>query len=224
MPKIKHIARFTTPVDLDIRQQTNEKETTPIRNRKLPEKLRKIIDERSAEHKTLVDLIALLLEESTQPMTAIEIARLIEIKLDKKVDSNIARVYLQQLEKQGRVSHRVETSQERKIRANNEKVRALHAQLWWAPAGEVPARTITEAVPGVILSDKSGRQVGSKNKKKEDSVELVDVSSSSANPVIDYLVNRLVEERTRAIQEELATTKEELDRLRKKLKSLVGDL
>jgi hypothetical protein len=42
--------------------------------------------------------------------------------------------------------------------------------------------------------------------------------------VIDYLVNKLVEERTRAIQEELATTKEELDRLRKKLKSLVGDL
>lgn len=224
MPKIKHIARFTTPVDLNIRQQTNEKETTPIRTRRLPEKLRKLIDERSAEHRTFVDLIALLLEEADQPMTAVEVAKLIELKLDKAIDSNIARVYLQQLEEQGRVSHRVETTDERKIRADGKKVRALHAQLWWAPAGEVPARTKTEAVPGVILTDRSGRQPGMKNKKKANEVELVDVSSASPNPVIDYLVNKLVEERVRGIQEELDTTKEELDRLRKKLKSLVGDL
>ena len=225
MPKIKHIARFTTPVELDIRQATNEKETTPIRTpRHLPEKLRKIVDARSEEHKTLLDLIGLYLEEATQPLTAIEVAALVEQKLGRKTDPNLARIYLQELEKQGRVSHRVETSQERKVRANSQKVRALHAQLWWAPAGEVPERTITEAVPGIILSDRSGRQPGIKNKKTE-SVELVDVSTAtSQNPVIDYLVNKLVEERTRAIQEELATTKEELDRLRKKLKSLVGDL
>ena len=60
MPKIKHIARFTTPVELNIRQSTNEKETTPVRNtRHLPERLRKIVDARSEDHTTLVDLIAL---------------------------------------------------------------------------------------------------------------------------------------------------------------------
>ena len=224
MPKIKHIARFTTPVDLNIRQQTNEKETTPVRTRHLPEKLRKLIEERSAQHRTFVDLIALFLEEADQPMTATEVSKLVELKLNKVVDSNIIRTHLQQLNEQGRVSHRVETTEERKIRADGKKVRALHAQLWWAPAGEVPARTKTEAVPGVVLTDKSGRQTGTKNKKKVDEVELVDVSSTSQNPVIDYLVNKLVEERVRGIQEELDTTKEELDRLRKKLKSLVGDL
>lgn len=225
MPKIKNIARFTTPVDLNIRQSTNEKETTPIRTtRHLPEKLRRIVDARTEDHKTLLDLVNLYLQEATQPLTAIEVAALIQQKLGRKTDPNIARLYLQQLEKQGLVSHRVETSQERKVRANSQKVRALHAQLWWAPAGEVPERTITEAVPGIILSDKSGRQPGKKNKNVE-SIEIVEASiPTSQNPVIDYLVNKLVEERTRSIQDELAATKEELNHLRKKLKSLVGDL
>jgi len=225
MPKIKNIARFTTPVDLNIRQSTNEKETTPIRTpRHLPEKLRRIVDARTEDHKTLLDLVNLYLQEATQPLTAIEVAALIQQKLGRKTDPNIARLYLQQLEKQGRVSHRVETSQERKVRANSQKVRALHAQLWWAPAGEVPERTITEAVPGIILSDKSGRQPGTKNKNVE-SIEIVEAPiPTSQNPVIDYLVNKLVEERTRSIQDELAATKEELNHLRKKLKSLVGDL
>lgn len=225
MPKIKNIARFTTPVDLNIRQSTNEKETTPIRTpRHLPEKLRRIVDARTEDHKTFLDLVNLYLQEATQPLTAIEVAALIQQKLGRKTDPNIARIYLQQLEKQGLVSHRVETSQERKVRANSQKVRALHAQLWWAPAGEVPERTITEAVPGIILSDKSGRQPGTKNKNVE-SIEIVEAPiPTSQNPVIDYLVNKLVEERTRSIQDELAATKEELNHLRKKLKSLVGDL
>lgn len=230
MPQIRHIARFSRPEAQPILQKTNEqKETSPVRSRHLPQKLREIVERRTEEHNTLVDLMLLLLEESTQPMTVVEIAALIEQKLGKRVDSNLARIYLQQLEKQGKVSRRVETSDERKIRANGSKVRALHAQLWWAPAGEVPARTITEAVPGIILTDESGRKAGTPNKKKQKDEEvLVDntmpSSSTSTNPVIDYLVNKLVEERTRLIVEELNETKEELNRLRAKLKSIVGDL
>lgn len=224
MPQIRHIARFTRQ-ETPILQSTNDKkETAPVRTRKLPKKLREIVDQRTEEHKTIIDLVYICLEESTQPLTAIEFAALIEQKLGKKTDPNLARLYLQELEKQGKVSHRAETSQERKVRADGQKVRALHAQLWWAPAGQVPARTITEAVPGIILSDKSGRKFGQKNKKIE-SVEIVEsLPAVSQSPVIDYLVNKLVEERTRSIQDELAATKEELDRLRKKLKSLVGDL
>jgi len=227
MPQIRHIARFNRPESKPILQSTNEqKETTPVRSRHLPEKLREIVEKRSEEHETLVDLLSLMLEESTQPLTALEVGILIEQKLGKKVDVNLARIYLQQLEKLNRVSHRVETTEERTIRANGQKVRALHAQLWWAPPGEVPARTVTEAVPGVVLIDTSGRKRGVGNKKKP-VVELVDVDpkvSVSANPVIDYLVNKLVQERTQSIADELQQTKEELDRLRGKLKSIVGDL
>jgi len=228
MPKVKHIARFTTPVELNIRQSTNEKETTPFRSaRHLPERLRKIVDARSEDHATLIDLVALYLEEATQPLTAVEVAALIEQKLGRKTHVNLARIYLQELQKQGRVSNRGEAHKERVVRANGLKVRTLQATLWWAPAGEVPERTITEAVPGIVLTDTSGRKPGVQKWKNKKTIKQETTQSNeelSKNPVIDYLVNKLVEERTRSIQDELAVTKEELSHLRKKLKSLVGDL
>ena len=227
MPKIKHIARFTTPVDVTVTQPilqaTNERETTPIR-RKLPEKLRSHIEQLQKDHELLLDLVALILEESEQPLTVVEITRLIEIKLNKTIDSNSVRVYLQKLCDANRVSCRIETSQERSVRAAGSKVRALHATLWWAPAGEVPERTITEAVPGIILSDKSGRQPGSKNKKSVELVEVVSEEQISKNPVIDYLIDKIVSERTSSLQEELAATKQELERLQRKIRNLVGEV
>lgn len=227
MPKIKHIARFTTPVDVTVTQPilqaTNERETTPIR-RKLPEKLRSHIEQLQKDHELLLDLVAIILEESEQPLTVIEITRLIEIKLNKTIDSNSVRVYLQKLCDANRVSCRIETSQERSVRAAGSKVRALHATLWWAPAGEVPERTITEAVPGIILSDKSGRQPGSKNKKSVELVEVVSEEQISKNPVIDYLIDKIVSERTSSLQEELAATKSELERLQRKIRNLVGEV
>lgn len=227
MPKIKHIARFTTPVDVTVTQPilqaTNERETTPIR-RKLPEKLRSHIEQLQKDHELLLDLVAIILEESEQPLTVVEITRLIEIKLNKTIDSNSVRVYLQKLCDANRVSCRIETSQERSVRAAGSKVRALHATLWWAPAGEVPERTITEAVPGIILSDKSGRQPGSKNKKSVELVEVVSEEQISKNPVIDYLIDKIVSERTSSLQEELAATKQELERLQRKIRNLVGEV
>jgi len=206
----------------EILQATNEKETTPVRT--LPDKLRTRIEELRKDHALLLDLIALSLEEATQPLTVTEITELIEQKLNKQIDPNTVRVYLHELQTAGRVSSRTETSQERVIRAGGQKARALHAKLWWAPAGEVPERTITEAVPGVLLVDVSGRPTGPR-RKKEEPVELVDVSEiSSKNPVIDYLIEKIVAERTSSLQEELAATKSELERLQRKIRSLVGEV
>lgn len=224
MPKVRHIARFTPlqQKNKEILQATNEKETTPVRT--IPDKLRTRIEELRKDHALLLDLIALSLEENTQPLTVIEVTALIEQKLNKRIDPNTVRVYLQELHTAGRVSSRTETSQERVVRAGGQKARALHAKLWWAPAGEVPERTITEAVPGVLLVDVSGRPTGPR-RKKEEPVELVDVSEiSSKNPVIDYLIEKIVAERTSSIQEELDTTKAELARLQKKIRSLVGEV
>lgn len=230
MPKIKHIARFTTPVELSssqpILQATNEQETTPIR-RSLPEKLRNHIEQVKSDKVLLVDLIAIILEESTQPLTTIEIAKLIETKLGKTLDVNQVRLYLTELNKQGRVSNRAETQKERVVRANGLKVRALQAILWWAPAGEVPERTITEAVPGIILTDTSGRKPGVRNSKNRNIVKQESIHSndeSLKSPVIDYLIEKLVAERTSSLQEELAATKAELGLLQRKIRNLVGDV
>jgi hypothetical protein len=230
MPKIKHIARFTTPVELSssqpILQATNEQETTPIR-RSLPEKLRRHIEQAKSDKVLLVDLIAIILEESAQPLTTIEIAKLIETKLGKSLDVNQVRLYLLELNKQGRISNRAETQQERVVRANGLKVRALQAILWWAPAGEVPERTITEAVPGIILTDTSGRKPGVRNSKNRKIIKQEITQSNeelSKSPVIDYLIEKLVAERTSSLQEELAATKAELNLLQRKIRNLVGDV
>jgi hypothetical protein len=230
MPKIKHIARFTTPVELSssqpILQATNEQETTPIR-RSLPEKLRRHIEQVKSDKVLLVNLIAIILEESTQPLTTIEIAKLIETKLGKSLDVNQVRLYLLELNKQGRISNRAETQQERVVRANGLKVRALQAVLWWAPAGEVPERTITEAVPGIILTDTSGRKPGVRNSKNRKIIKQETTQSNeelSKSPVIDYLIEKLVAERTSSLQEELAATKAELNLLQRKIRNLVGDV
>lgn len=224
MPKVRHIARFTPlqQKNKEILQATNEKETTPVRT--IPDKLRARIEELRKDHVLLLDLIALSLEEASQPLTVIEATALIEQKLNKQIDPNTVRVYLQELETAGRVSSRTETSQERLVRAGGQKARALYAKLWWAPAGEVPERTITEAVPGVLLVDVSGRP-SKPRRRKEEPVELVDVSEiSSKNPVIDYLIEKIVAERTSSLQEELAATKSELERLQRKIRSLVGEV
>lgn len=223
MPKVRHIARFTSlPQKKEILQVTNEKETTPVRS--LPDKLRTRIEEMRKDHVLFLDLMTLTLEESQQPLTVTEIAKLVEQKLNKQIDPNTVRTYLIELHEAGRVSSRTETSQERAVRAGGQKARALHAKLWWAPAGEVPERTITEAVPGVLLVDVSGRRPKGK-RKKEDQVELVDVSQAvSNNPVIDYLIEKIVAERTSSLQEELAATKSELERLQRKIRSLVGEV
>ena len=230
MPKIKHIARFTTPVELSssqpILQATNEQETTPIR-RSLPEKLRRHIDQAKSDKVLLVDLIAIILEESTQPLTTIEITKLIETKLGKKMHSNQTRIYLQDLYSQGRVSNRVETLKERFLRANGNKPRALSAHLWWAPAGEVPARTVTEAVPGIILSD-PGRKGKVNTKRSKTLVKSYEKSKSNEelpkNPVIDYLIEKMVAERVSSLQEELKSTRAELELLQRKIRNLVGEV
>lgn len=229
MPKVRHIARFTPlqKMNNEILQATNQKETTPIR-RTLPDKLRSHIEELRKDHVLLLDLIALTLEETDQPLTVTEVSKLIEIKLDKHIDANTVRLYLQELQTAGRVSSRTETSAERSTRAAGGKARALHAKLWWAPAGEVPTRTITEAVPGVILNDAGGRSPGRPRKKP--AVTLQDVTSEdtlasmSKNPVIDYLIEKIVAERTSSLQEELVETRAELERLQRKIRNLVGDV
>jgi hypothetical protein len=222
MPKIQHIARFTAPARFPIQQSTNvdSGESTPVKRHVLPQKLVELNEQRQATRTTLLDYIVLCLTESKQPLSVIETAELVSRELNKRYDPNTIRLFLQELETEGKVSSRVETSEERSIRASNGKARALHATLWWAPAGEVPARTITEAVPGVRLNDSAGRSPGRPRKVQED-VQLVETTQETVdtigNPVVDYLVNKLVDERTKELREEV-------ERLRLIVKNLVKDL
>ena len=221
MAKISQIARFTTPVKLELPK------IAPVKKKTLPEILVKLNEERHATKETLLEFIELVLTESNQPLTITELTTKISQDLDKKYDPNSIRLLVKELHEQGKVSCRIESTDERRIRANGKKVRNLVATLWWAPAGEVPQRTVTEAVPGVVLTDESGRKQGTPNSKlkkifpkAKDAPETI---MPAANPIVDYLVEKLVRERTVAIQEELAQTKAELEDLKKLIRSALVD-
>ena len=215
MPKVKHIARFTTPVKLPTFSESTISGGTPVTKHKLPDRLIELNKQRLENKKTLLDLIELALVESNQPLTASELSHKLAQELQRDFDSNVVRVMLKELVSQGRVSTRVETSSERSTRAGGGRVRALHAMLFWAPAGEVPERTVTEAVPGVTLSDRSGRPVGAKVKKK--TVEEVPAS----NEVIDLLIERIVAERTADLTRRLEAAEAALVKIRSIVKSSI---
>ena len=226
MTQIKNIARFTTPVKLPVFSATqNLNESSPVKKKTLPEFLVKLNEERHATKETMLDFIEMTLEESEQPLTVNELTTKISNDLEKAYDPNSIRLFLKELEASRRVSSRVETNKERTVRAGGKKVRNLNASLWWAPAGEVPERTVTEAVPGVILTDESGRKPGGKNNKiftKTPPVETMTPAITAGNPIIDYVVEKLVAERTAGLQEELAKTKAELDTLKEIIRSAVN--
>lgn len=242
MPKIGQIARFTTPVKLPVFSSTNleTNETTPVKNKTLPEILKKLNEERHATRETLLEYVELVLTELDQPVTTYELSVKLSNDLGKKYDPNSVRLLLKDLLLMKKVAYRVESSDERRVRADGKKVRNLVATLWWAPFGEVPARTVCEVVPGVILTDESGKKPGSIVKHKNitkkifldrenaeavasDTPSSLDAGSLSGNTVVSYLVDRLVEERSAGLRQELEDTKAELEALKKIIRSAVVD-
>ena len=176
--------------------------------------------------------------KQTQPLSVIEIAELASREAGRAYDATYIRLSLNQLVDTGKVSYRKETSKERTVRENGKVSRGLSASLYWAPAGPVPARTVAEAVPGVTLGRNDTGRVYRKvykysqtYKKKADAhlhqdlVEfnsaVTDLNTANANPVIDYLIEKMVQDRTLELQAKLDASEAELARLRAFLKSAI---
>ena len=221
MPQLKHLARFTTPVNLN----ANDTKDTPIK----PTSVRQ----------TFNDVIELALTQSNQPLSITEIAELVSRQLEKAYDETTVRFAINELIAQNKITYRVETKQERAVRSDNPTLatRSMCAKLYWAPVEEVPARTVTEAVPGFRLFGNSkihykkyNTAYKSKRRNKAmDEVILEDISPKEAvtnsghNAVVDYLIEKMVAERVAEITsgavKELAEARLELARLREFIKS-----
>jgi hypothetical protein len=107
------------------------------------------------------------------------------------------------------------------------------ATLYWAPAGPVPTRTVVEVVPGVKLYSETGtpaRKVYKYPTKKAQrqhldaqlvETQLVDVTPmpTSSNQVVDYLIEKMVAERTADIQAQLDAANAKLAKLQELFKS-----
>ena len=212
MPKIIQVARFTSPAVLNpFTQEAKEKPVTPTTT-------------------TLTELIFNILEESKQPLSNMEITEVVSRIRGRAHDQSQVRLSVKQLLGAGRISGRIETHGERLVRSNGRtpsgNVRSRAAELYWAPAGTVPARTVTEAIPGVSLYDTTSTPARKiyryKTKRHAQAMQEIEATGKPAGPsneVIDYLIEKMVEERTVNLQRQLDEANAKLAKLQEIFKS-----
>ena len=200
MPKILQVARFTTPIKIEEAKNTTWQDAhvkeEPV---SLSSAQRKIMD---------------ALGKFSEPLTTAEIAACMNLK-----NSSNVRPTILELMKLGLVFVREETAEERSARAGGKPVRRGMAAYLHSTSSPVPSRSTAELVPGVTFIDRAGIPwTKTKKEKKQSSLPTTDASQGQ---MIDYLVQKIVDERTAEIQKELDATKAELQRLRDFLKSAI---
>ena len=216
MPKIQHVARFTTrvnPADAFFQSLAPQEETVTPQQPQAP-----------ALTKFASQMLELM-QKQTQPLSVTEITEMIVQEIDHRYHDSHVRIALTELVNKGKLFARNETSDERSLRACGQKIRNIRAALY-STQNPVQARTEAEAVPGIFLSDTFGIPWSKKKAKaKEDIIlEEVDVVSIPAlsmagSPVIDMLIEKIVAERTKEVILELEKVQTELARLKEFLKS-----
>jgi len=211
MPQLKHLARFTTPVNL------NDTKDTPITSIVKPTL-------------TFTESVRAILASQTQPLSVIEITELVSRETKHAYDETYIRLALKELVNSGNASSRKETHEERSIRSQGQDVRSLRATLFYSPAGIVPPRTVAEAVPGLTLykpetftARKIYKYPSKKARREHIEAQLVEVTplpvAASSNQVVDYLIEKMVAERTADLQAQLDAANAKMAKLQELFKS-----
>lgn len=200
VPKILQVARFTTPIKIEEAKNITWQDAHV---KKEPVSL-------SSAQSKIMDALG----KFSEPLTTAEIAACMNLK-----NSSNVRPTILELMKLGLVFVREETAEERSARAGGRPVRRGMAAYLHSTSNPVPSRSTAELVPGVTFIDRTGIPwTKTKKEKKQSSLPTTDVSQGQ---MIDYLVQKIVDERTAEIQKELDATKAELQRLRDFLKSAI---
>jgi len=214
MPKIHQVARFTTrvnPVDTFYQSLAPKDETVAQ-------------EPQAAALTKFASQMLELMQKQTQPLSVTEITEMTDQKLGRRYHDSHVRIALNELVEKNKLFTRVETSDERSLRARRQKIRSIRAALY-STQNPVQARTEAEAVPGIFLSDSGGVPWSKKKAVKAHEVILEDISPASipagimSNPVIDMLIEKIVAERTKEVVFELEKVQTELARLKEFLKS-----
>lgn len=165
--------------------------------------------------------------EIGEPATVSEIGKYVGRQLGTELNDYTIRQAMRALTSEGRLHERTETDAEREIRFNGQTVFASSAKLYYPAvlADKVPARTVVSIAPGIVLSGRTkpwGRPVGTRNKKRSAArgatPKVTGTTGGIDKAAIDFLVEKLVDERTKDLQRELADTKAQLAAIRSLLK------
>ena len=203
VPKILQVARFTTPIKVEEAKNITWQDAHV---KKEPVSL-------SSAQSKIMDALG----KFSEPLTTAEIAACLNLKHSSNVRPTIL-----ELMKLGLVFVREETAEERSSRAGGKPVRRGMAAYLYSTSNPVPSRSASELVPGVIFVDRPGIPwTKTKKENREKKQSSLPTTDTSQGQMIDYLVQKIVDERTTEIQKELDSTKAELNRLRDFLKSAI---
>jgi hypothetical protein len=177
---------------------------------------------------TFTESVRAILASQTQPLSVIEITELVSRETKHAYDETYIRLALKELINLGKASSRKETREERRLRAQGDDGRPLLATLFWSPAGIVPPRTVAEAVPGYSLykpetytARKIYKYPAKKIQREHLQAQLEDVVTvpRSSNAVVDYLIEKMVTERTADLQSQLDAANAKMAKLQELFKS-----
>ena len=172
----------------------------------------------------LRDLTVAAVYEYNEPMSAVEVAAHINNTLGTNHVDALIKYHLDQLVKAGDILMRVESPDERMLRANGVRPTMNKlAHTFFRKGIGVPFRTTVELVPGVILkgpaSPRAKKSVATKpfNPKATTAEALGIPRPSSETAALDFLIEKLVAERTADLQKQLKEANEKLAQFKKLL-------
>lgn len=182
--------------------------------RQTPTQLQPFIEARRIIGNSVRQGVRLVLDDARNPLTVLEVRHAAEQLLERRIDQSQIRVVLQELQTSGLVSARIETVEERLLRANGKPPRGYPATMYWYHGNRVPTRLVAEAIPGLTLElkpkarRKQGRPKGSKNKLKKTSGLVA--TSNSMTVEVSALIDEIVRLRTLELQAQISILEKKL--------------
>ena len=218
--KIKDMARIT-PLKASVTQTISTQDhPAGARNGANNPGFRKFLEIRHDASVTLRELTAAAIYEHEQPLTLVEVAEYLNTELGTDYSENRVRYGIDALVADGVLISRKETYEERQLRTTVGTATALPATLFYRPnpTGKVPARTVAEVIPGVTLKGAlSGPRASAAGTRKTKVAKPVARPAAGGfdSAAFDFLIEKLVTERTVELQKKLDDANAKLAAMKK---------
>ena len=219
MTKIRDMARITPYKKATITTPMTSPATTKHNNANNPG-FKKFLANRHSEQLSLQDIIHVALEELQQPVSTQEMQMYLKNEASIEIVDHRVKYALEQLVLAHKIAVHLESPDERKLRANGANTSPKPAYLF--NSGPTPrTRTVAAVVEGYKLFDVGAgakSRAGRPRKKIEVTkpIGAPDINRSQ-DSAIDYLIEKIVAERTKDLQAQLNEANAKLAQFKKLL-------
>lgn len=221
MTKIRDMARIT-PYKKATITPMQAPATTKHNNANNPG-FKKFLADRHSEQLNLQDIILVALEELQQPVSTLEMQQYLKDEGSIDIINHRVKYALDQLVASRKASAHLESVEERKLRADGAHVTSKSAYLF--NSGPTPRpRTVVQVVAGYRIFDVAEgakSRAGKPRKAKVNTTKPIGAPDVSRSPLqgeaIDYLIEKIVSERTKDLQAQLNEANAKLAQFKKLL-------